>query len=295
MMSDTLRPPWTVEHQTTLSSTVSGNLLRLMFIESVKLSNLTLCCHPLLLPLIFPCTRVFSNELALCIRWPKHWIVSFSISPSHEYSGLIAFRVDCFYLLAVQGTLQSVLKPTVWKHQFFGPSPSLWPNSHPYNYWRNHSLTIQTFVGKVMSLLFNMLSRFVIAFLPRSKCLLTLGLQSLSTVILETKKIKFVTVSTFSQYICHEVMGLETMIFVFRMLSFKWAFSLSFPTQFSSVIQSSPTLCDHMNCRAAGFPVYHQLLCRYQPAMWTGLDRSSTEAWEKAWEKEWGREGWNAV
>jgi len=123
-----------------------------------------------------------------------------SKNKNHDYSGLIAFRIDCFYLLAVQGTLQSVLQPTVWKHQFFGPWPSLWSNSHPYIYWRNQSLTMQTFVGKVMSLLFNMLSRFVIALLPRSKRLLILGLQSLSTVVLETKK-KFVTFHFFPIYL----------------------------------------------------------------------------------------------
>ena len=162
-MTDSLRPPWTIERQTPLSSTISWNLLKLMFIESVKLSNLILCCHPLLLPSIFPSIRVFSKELAPCIRWLKYWNFSFSISPSNDYSGLFAFRIDCFYLLAVQGTLQSVLQPTVWKHQFFGPWPSLWSSSHPYIYWRNQSLTMQTFVGKVMSLLFNMLSRFVIA------------------------------------------------------------------------------------------------------------------------------------
>ena len=126
--------------------------------------------HPLL-PSIFSSIRVFSSEAALCIRWPKHW--SFSISPSSEYSGLISFRIDWFDLLAVQGTLNSLPRTTIQKLQFFGAQP--WSNSHMTT-GKTISLTRQTFVGKVMSLLFNTPSRFVIAFLPRSKRLLILWL-----------------------------------------------------------------------------------------------------------------------
>ena len=123
-----------------------------------------------------------------------------SISPSNEYSGLISVRIHWFDILAVQGTLKNLLQHTVQKHQFFGTQPSLWSNSHIHNMTtaKTIALTIQTFVGKVMSLLFNMLSRFVIVFLPRIKCLLILWLQSLPTVILEPKKTISVTVSLLS-------------------------------------------------------------------------------------------------
>ena len=114
--------PWTAAHQASLSITSSRNLLKLMSIQSVMPSNhFILCCPLLLLPSIFPSIRVFSSELALCIRWPKYWSFSFSISPSDEYSGLISFRIDWFDFLAVQGTLKSLYSnTTVWKHQFFG-------------------------------------------------------------------------------------------------------------------------------------------------------------------------------
>ena len=139
-----------------------------------------LCRPPLLPPSIFPSIRVFSNEAVLCIRWPKYW--SFSINPSNEYSGLIFFRIDWLDLLAVQGTLKSLLQHPSQKHQFF--SAQL-----PYlTTGKTKALTVQTFVGKVMSLLFNMLSRLVIAFLQRSKRLLISWLQSPFVVILEPKK-----------------------------------------------------------------------------------------------------------
>ena len=146
-------------------------LLKLMSIESVMPSNhLILCCSFLLLPSVFPSIRVFSSELALQSRGPKYW--SFSISPSNEYSGLISFRVDWFDLLTVQEILQSLSSSTIWKHQFFNTQPSLWSNSHisvwllekPY-FWL---YTLHTH-GKVLSQLLNMLSRFVVAFLPKSK------------------------------------------------------------------------------------------------------------------------------
>ena len=148
-------------------------LSKFISIESVMASShLILCCPLLLLPSIFPRVRVFSNELVLCIRWPKDWSFSFSISPSNEYSGLISFRMDWLYLLALQGTLKSLLqhhssKATIlWCSAFF-----IDQLSHPCITGKTIALTRRTFVGKVMSLLFNMLSWLVIAFLPRSKCL----------------------------------------------------------------------------------------------------------------------------
>ena len=156
-------------------------------------SNHLILCRPLLLlPSIFPSIRVFSNELALCIRWPKYWSFSFSISPSSEYSGLISFRIDWFDLLAVQGTCKSLLQHHSSKASILHTQLSLWFNSHIHTWLleKTIALTRRNFVGKVMSLLFNMLSRFVIAFLPRSKCLLISWLHSPSAVILETPKIK---------------------------------------------------------------------------------------------------------
>ena len=158
-----------------------------MFIESVIPSNYFILCHPLLLPpSIFPTIRVFSNESVLPIRWPKYWSFGFNISPSNEYSGLISFRMDWLDLLAVQGTLKSLQHHTskasiLRRSAFFTVQLS-----HPYMTNGNTiALTRRTFVGKVMSLLFNMLSRLVITFLPRSKCLLISWMQSPSAVILE--------------------------------------------------------------------------------------------------------------
>ena len=122
---------WTAARQAPCSSLISQNLLKLMSIESVMPSNHLILCHPLLLlPLIFPSIRVFSNESALLIRWPKYWSFSLSISPSNEYSGLTSFKIDWFDLLAVQGTLKSLLQHHIRKHQFFSAKPSLWSNSH---------------------------------------------------------------------------------------------------------------------------------------------------------------------
>ena len=156
-----------------------------MSVKSVMPSNHLILCHPpLLLPSIFSNIRVFSNELALHIWWPKHWSFRFSIRPSNGYSGLISFRLD---LLAVQGTLKSLLQHHSSKACILWPSVQL---SHPYmTTGKTIALTIGKFFDKVMSLLFNMLSRFVIAFLPRSKHLLVSWLQSPSAVILEPKKI----------------------------------------------------------------------------------------------------------
>ena len=144
-----------------------------MSIESMPSNHLILCHLLLLLPSIFPSIRVFSNELALCIRWPEYWSFSVSISPSNEYSGLISFRIDRFDYLAVQGTLKSLFQHHSSKASFF-----MVQLSHPYmTTGKTIALTIQTFVGKVMSLLFNKLSRFVIAFFTRSKHLLISWLQ----------------------------------------------------------------------------------------------------------------------
>ena len=187
-----------------------------MSIESVMPSNHLILCHPLLLPSIFPSIRVFTKESVLCIRWPKYWSFSFSISPSNEYSGLIAFRIDWFDLLAVQGTLKSLLQRHSSKASILQCSAFFIVQlSHPFmTTGKTIALTRRTFVGKVMSLLFNMLSRLVIAFLPRSKHLLISRLQSPSAVILESPQIKSATVSTVSPSISHEVMGPDAMIFL---------------------------------------------------------------------------------
>ena len=153
-------------------------------------SNHLILCRPLfLLPSIFPRIKVFFNESHPRIRWAKYWSFSYSISPSNVYSGLISFRMDCLDLLAVQGTLKSLLHATVQKHQFFGVQPSVWSDSHIHTR-KPIVLTRWTFGGKVMSLLFNMLFRLVIAFLPRSMIFLISWLQSPSAVILEPKKKK---------------------------------------------------------------------------------------------------------
>jgi len=189
-----------------------------MSIESVMPSNHLILCHLLLLlPSIFPSIRIFSNESALCIRWPKYWSFSFNISPYNEHPGLISFRKDWLDILAVQGTLKSLLqhhssKPSIlWHSAFF-----IVQLSHSYmTTGKTIALTKQTFVGKVTFLFFNMLSRLVVIFLPRSKHLLISWLQSPSAVILEPPKIKSASVYTVFPSICHEVMGLDAMILVF--------------------------------------------------------------------------------
>ena len=170
-------------------------------------SHLILCRPLLLLPPIPPSIRVFSNESTLCMRWPKYWSFSFSIIPSKEHPGLISFRMDCLELLTVQGTLKSLFQlhsskaSILWHSALF-----IVQLSYPYmTTGKTIALTRQTFVAKVMSLLFHMLSRLVITFLPRSKSLLISWLQSPSAVILEPRKIKSATVSTISPSICHEV------------------------------------------------------------------------------------------
>ena len=162
-----------------------------MSIKSVMPSNHLILCHPLLLlPSIFTSIRVFSNESALRIRWPKYWSFSFSISPSSEYLGLMSFRIDCLDLLAVQGTLKSLLQHHSSKASIL-PCSAFFVVQLPHSYMtsgKTIALTKRTFVGKVMSLLFNMLSRLIITFLPKSKCLLISRLQSPSAVIFEPPK-----------------------------------------------------------------------------------------------------------
>ena len=207
--------PWTAACQTSLFITNSQSLLKLMSIESVMPSNHLFLCHPLFLsPSIFPSIKVFSSESVLCIRGPKYWSFSLSISPSDEYSGLISFRMDWLDLLVVQGTLESLLQnrssktSILWHSVFF-----ILQLSHPYTTTgKTIALTRRTFVGKVMSLLLNMLSRLVIPFLPRSKRLLISWLQSPSAVILESPKIKSDAVSPSTW---HEVTGPDAMILVF--------------------------------------------------------------------------------
>ena len=202
--------PWTAARQASLSITNSQSLLKLMSIKSVMPSNhLILCCPFLLLPSILPSIRVFSIESVLRIRWPMYWSFSFSISPSNKYSGLISFRIHCFDLLAFQGTLKSLL-------QHHSSKASILRLSHPYmTTEKTIAFTRRIFVGKVMSLLFSMLSRLVITFPPRSMHLLISWLQSPSAVILEPRKIKSDTISTVSPSISHEVMGPDAMILVF--------------------------------------------------------------------------------
>ena len=156
--------PWTATRQASLFTTNSQSLLKLKSIKSVRPSNHRILCHPLLLPSIFPSIRVFSNESVLRIRWPKYWSFSFSISPSNEYPGLISFRMDWLDLLAVQGTLKSLLQHHSSKASIlWGSASFIVQLSHLYmTTGKTIALTRQTFVGKVMSLLFNMLSRLVI-------------------------------------------------------------------------------------------------------------------------------------
>ena len=186
-------------------------------------SHLIFCHAFLLLPPIPPSIRVFFNESTFRIRWQKYWSLSFYISHSNEHPGLISFRMDWLDLLAVQGTLKSLLQHHSSKASILRRSAFFTVQlSHPYmTTGKTKALTSWIFVGKVMSLLLNMLSRLVITFLPRRKRLLISWLQSPSAVILEPPKVKSDTISTVSPSICHEVMGPDAMILVFWMLSFK--------------------------------------------------------------------------
>ena len=176
---------WTGAFYASLSITSSQNLLKLMFIESVMPSNHLILCHPPFLPpSIFPSIRVFSNESVLPTWWPKYWNFSFTISSSNEYSGLISFRMGWLDLLAVQGTFKSLQHHTSKASILQCSAFFTVQLSHPYmTTGKTIALTRRTFVGKVIFLLFNMLSRFVITFLPKGKCLLISWLQSSSAVI----------------------------------------------------------------------------------------------------------------
>ena len=206
--------PWTAARQASLSITNSQSLLRLMPIELVMPFNHLILCLPLLPPSIFPSIRVFSNEPVLCIRCSKYWSFGFSISRFNEYSGMISFRIGWLDLLAVQGTLKSLLQhhslkeSILWRLAFF-----IVQLSYPYmTTGKTIALTRWIFVGKAMFLLLNMLSSLVITFPPRSKHLLISCLKSPSVVIMEPPKIKSATVSTVYPSICHEVMGADAMI-----------------------------------------------------------------------------------
>ena len=245
--------PWTSAHQGSLSITNTWSLLKLISTESVMPSNSLIFCCPLFLPpSIFPSISLFSNESVLCIRRPKNWSFSFNISPSKEYSGLISFRMDWLDLLAVQGTLKSLLQHHSSKASILQCSAFFIVQlSHPYmTPGKTIALTRWTIVGKVRSLLFNMLSRLVITFLPRSKHFWISWLQSPSAVILEPPQINSFTVSIVSPSICHQVMiGHDwsdlaamrpaAMILVFLMLSFKLTFPLSSFTFIKRLFSSS--------------------------------------------------------
>ena len=231
--------PWTPRtpaHQASLSFTMSLNLLRLMCFESVMPSNHLVLCHP-----FFSCLQPFPASGSFLMSW-LFASGGQSVGASASASVLPVNIQDWFPLglnslisLQSKGLSRVFSNTTVKKHQFLGTQPSLWSNSHMTT-GKTIALTIRAFVGKVMSLLFNMLSRFVIAFLPRSNCLSVSWLQSPSALILELKKIKSVTVSIISPSVCHEVMGPDAMILVFWMLSFKPAFSFPTPLIFSSII-----------------------------------------------------------
>ena len=210
--------PRTAACQASLSITNSWSLPTLMSIELVMPSNHLILCCPLLLPLsMFPSIRVLSNESALHIRWQKYWSLSFNISPSNDHPELISLRMDWLDLLAIQGTLKSLLQHHSSKASILQSSTFFIVQlSHPcMTTGKTVALTRWIFVDKVMSLLLNMLSRLVITFLPRIKHLLISWLQSTSEVILELQKIKSATVSTVSPSICDEEMGPYAMILVF--------------------------------------------------------------------------------
>ena len=240
-MSDSLRPHELQHAQASLSITNSQSSPKPMSIELVMPYSHLILCHPLFQPPIFPSNRVFSNESTLHIRGPMYWGFRFNISPTNEHPGLFSFRMHWLDFLVAQGTLRSLLQHHSSKASILRLSAFFMVQlSHPYmTTGKTIALTRQTFVDKVISLLFNMLSRLVITFLPRSKCLLISWLQSPSTVILEPQKIKSDTISTVSPSICHEVMGPDAIILVFWILSFKPTFSLSSYTFIKRLCSSS--------------------------------------------------------
>jgi len=234
--------PWIAARQASLSITNTRSSLRLTSSESVMPSSHLILCPPLLLlPPIPPSIRVFSNESTLCMRWPKDWSFSFSIILSKEIPGLISFRIDWLDSLQSKGLSRVFSNTTVQKHQFFGAQLSSQSNSHIHTMTtrKTIALTRQTFVGNVMSLLFNMLSRLVITFLPRSKHLLISWLQSPSVVILEPKKDK-----VWHCFHCFPIYlpwsdGTDAMILVFWIMSFKLTFALSSITFIKRLLSSS--------------------------------------------------------
>ena len=202
-------------------------------------SHLILYHSLLLLPSVFPSIRVISSELTLGVTCPKYGSFSFSINPCNEYSGLVSFMIDWFHLLAVQGTLKSLLSTTIWKQKFLNAQPSLQSNTHIQTTTvKTVALSIQTFVGKEISLLFNTLCRFVITLFPRSKCLLISWLLSPSATILNHRKENLSDIPL-SPSIFLEVMGLDAMILIFWILNFKPAFSLSSFTHIMRLFTSS--------------------------------------------------------
>ena len=234
--------PWSAACQASLSITNSWSLLKRMSIGLVMPSKHLILCFPLLLlPSKVPSIRVFSNESALCIRWPEYWSFSFSISPSDESSGLISFRMDWLDLLVVQGTHKSLLQHHSSKASILQCSAFFMVQlSYPYmTTGKTVLLTRQTFVSKVMSLLFNMLSRLVVAFLPKSKRLLISWLQLPSAVILESPKIKSDTVSIVSPSIGHEVMGPLTVWITINCGKFwkRWEYQNTWPASWETYMQ----------------------------------------------------------
>ena len=198
------------------SFTISWSLLKLMSTESVMLTNDLILCRILLLPPKFRSISVFSNELALHIKWPMYWSFSFSIGPSNEYSGLISLGLTGLIFLLSKSFQKSSPTPQFKSINSLALSILYSPTlTSIHDYWKNIAWTRWTFVDKVMSLLFNILSRLVITFLPRSKIILISWLQSPSSVVLEPRKMKSATISTVSPSICHKVMGLDAMILVF--------------------------------------------------------------------------------
>ena len=227
--------PWITARQASLSISNSWSSLKLTSIESVMPSSHFILCHPLLLlPPIPPSIRVFSNESTLRMKWPKYWSFSFSIIPSKEIPGLISFRMDWFDFLAVQGTLKNLLQhhsskaSVLWCWAFF-----IVQLSHLYmTTEKTIALTRWTFVAKIMSLSFNMLSSLVITFLPRNKCLLIFKAAVTACSDFGAQNIKCLTISIVSTSIYHEVMGPDAMILVFWMLRFKPTFH--YPLSLSS-------------------------------------------------------------
>ena len=218
--------PWTAARQASLSITISQRLLKFMSIKLVMASNHPILCHPLLLsPSIFPSIRVFSNESVLHSRWPKYWSFSFSISPSNEHSGLISFKIDWFDLLAVQGTLKSLLQYHSSKASILQCSAFFIVQfSHPYmTTGKTIALTRWIFVGKIPSLLFNMLSRLVIAFLPRSKCLNFMAAITICSDFGAPQNKVSLCFHCFPIYLPWSD-GIDAMILVFWILSFKTNF-----------------------------------------------------------------------